>query len=154
MMSTMWTSKSFHKDDVDLCLQQLACAVISDTVAIGNDGILKDPFGFLSRYGWTPRFLQHYVRNQGVLCMAESLRRITSLPAARFGLPKRGVLKRDHFADICVFDPESIANKATARHPCRYATGVAYVLVNGRLAMRHGKRTSVNAGQVLRDFLC
>lgn len=84
MMSTMWTSKSFREDDVGLCLQQLECAVISDTdtVAIANDGILKDLVGSLSRYGWAPRFFQHYVRNQGVLCTAESLRRITSLPAA------------------------------------------------------------------------
>ena len=152
MMSTMWTSRSFRENDVDLCLQQPECAVISDTVAIANDGVLKDLVGSLSGYGWAARFLQHYVRDRGVIDMAEGLRRITSLPAERLGLLHRGALKRGYFADICIFDPESIASEATARHPRRYASGVIHVLVNGQLAMRHGRRTAVNAGQVLRDF--
>ncbi len=152
IMSTMWTSKSFRDDDVDLCLQQPECAVISDTVAIANDGVLKDLVGSLSGYGWAARFLQHYVRDRCVLSMAEGLRRITSVPAERLGLSRRGALRRGYHADICVFDPESIASNATARNPRSYASGIAHVLVNGRLSMRHGRRTAVNAGQVLRNF--
>ncbi len=152
IMSTMWTSKSFCNDDVELCLKQPECAVISDTVAIANDGVLKDLVGSLSGYGWAARFLQYYVRDRGVLSMADGLRRMTSVPAERLGLVKRGALKRGYHADICVFDPESVASNATARNPRRYASGIAHVLVNGQLAMRDGKRTSENAGQVLREF--
>ena len=151
-MSTMWSSKSFRDSDLDLCLQQPECAVISDTVAIANDGVLKDHIGSLSGYGWAARFLQYYVRDRNVLSLAEGLRKLTSIPAERLGLPNRGKLEIGYHADICVFDKASIASNATARHPRRYASGMVHVLVNGQVAMRHGKRLSVNAGQVVRDF--
>ena len=152
LMSCMWSSKSFRDSDLDLCLQQPECAVISDTVAIANDGILKDHIGSLSGYGWAARFLQYYVRDRGVLSLAEGIGKITSVPAARLGLKDRGRLQPGYAADICVFDPANIASNATARHPRRYASGIAHVLVNGRLSMSNGQRTPVNAGQVIRDF--
>lgn len=152
LMSVMWSSKSFRNDDVDLCLQQAECAVISDTVAIANDGVLSDHIGSLSGYGWAARFLQHYVRDRNVLSLAEGLAKITSIPAARLGLKERGTLTPGYHADICVFDPASIASNATARHPRRYASGIAHVLVNGALSMRDGARTGSNAGRVVRDF--
>lgn len=152
LMSTMWSSKSFRNDDVDLCLQQPECAVISDTVAIANDGVLSDHIGSLSGYGWAARFLQHYVRDRSVLSLAEGLAKITSIPAKRLGLQERGTLQAGYHADVCVFDPASIASNATARNPRRYATGIAHVLVNGELSMRNGKRTNSNAGRVVRDF--
>ena len=152
MMSCMWSSKSFRDSDVDLCLEQAECAVISDTVAIANDGVLKDHIGSLSGYGWAARFLQYYVRDRGVLSLAEGLAKLTSIPAARLGLKNRGLLRPGYAADICVFDPANIASNATARHPRRYASGIAHVLVNGQMSMRNGQRTEVNAGQVVRDF--
>lgn len=152
LMATMWTSKSFRNDDLDLCLAQPECAVISDTVATANDGILKDHLGSLSGYGWAARFLQHYVRDRAILSLAEGLRKITSIPAERLGLAKRGKLRTGYHADICVFDAANIASNVTARHPRRYATGVAHVVVNGQLSMRNGIRLRVNAGQVVREF--
>lgn len=152
MMACMWSSKSFRNSDVDLCLQQDECAVISDTVAIANDGILKDHIGSLSGYGWAARFLQFYVRDRRVLTLAQGLAKITSIPAARLGIKERGRLEAGFHADICVFDKITIANNATSKHPRRYASGIAHVLVNGKLSMRNGKRTDVNTGEVLRDF--
>lgn len=152
LMSTMWSSKSFRESDLDLCLQQPECAVISDTVAIANEGILKDLVGSLSGYGWAARFLQHYVRARGVLSLAEGLSKITSIPAKRLGLKDRGLLRPGYQADVCVFDQANIASNATARNPRRYASGIAHVLVNGKLSMRDGKRAPVNAGQVVREF--
>jgi N-acyl-D-amino-acid deacylase len=152
MLACMWSSKSFRNSDVDLCLQQDACAVISDTVAIANDGILKDHIGSLSGYGWAARFLQHYVRDRGVLTLAEGLAKITSIPAARLGIKERGTLKPGYHADICVFDKVAIASNVTAKNPRRYASGIAHVLVNGKLSMRNGERTPINAGQVIREF--
>ena len=152
LLSCMWASKGFRNDDIDLCLHQPECAVISDTVAIANDGVLKDQLGSLSGYGWAARFIQHYVRDRGVLTLAQALAKITSIPAARLGLKKRGQLKPGYHADICVFDQANIASNATARNPRQYASGIAHVLVNGQLSMRDGQRTRVNGGQVLREF--
>lgn len=152
MMATMWSSKSFLNTDIDLCLQQPECAVISDTVAIANDGILSDHIGSLSGYGWAARFLQHYVRDRGILTLAQGIAKITGIPADRLGLKDRGKLKKGYHADICVFDPAAISSNATARHPRRYASGIAHVLVNGSLSMHNGQRTANNTGVVLRDF--
>jgi N-acyl-D-aspartate/D-glutamate deacylase len=89
MMATMWSSKSFLNTDIDLCLQQPECAVISDTVAVANDGILSDHIGSLSGYGWAARFLQHYVRDRGILTLAQGIAKITGIPADRLGLKGR-----------------------------------------------------------------
>ncbi len=152
MMSCMWSSRSFKDSDIDLCLQQPECAVISDTAAIANDGILKDHIGSLSGYGWAARFLQYYVRDRSVLSLVDGITKLTSLPAERLGLKKRGKLKPGYYADICVFDQTGISCNATAKNPRRYASGIVHVLVNGELSMRDGKRTNVNGGQVVRYF--
>lgn len=152
MMACMWTSKSFRDSDVSLCLEQPECAVISDTVAIANEGVLKDHLGSLTGYGWAARFLQYYVRDRGILDLAKGLAKLTSIPAQRLGLKNRGLLKKGYHADICVFDHANIASNVTARNPRRYASGIAHVMVNGKLSMHNGKRTSINAGQVLREF--
>ncbi len=152
LMACMWSSKSFRNSDVELCLEQPECAVISDTVAIANEGILKDHIGSLSGYGWAARFLQYYVRDRSALTLEQGIAKLTSIPANRLGLGNRGYLRKRQQADICVFDQANIASNATAKHPRRYASGIAHVLVNGQLAMKNGQRTSVNSGQVLRDF--
>ena len=152
MMACFWTSRSFRDSDVDLCLSQAECAVISDTVATANEGILKDHLGSLSGYGWAARFLQYYVRDREILSLAEGLAKLTSIPAKRLGLKGRGYLKNGFHADICVFDKVNIASNVTAKTPRRYASGICHVLVNGQFSMRDGTRTPVNAGQVIREF--
>ncbi len=152
LMGALWSSKSFLDSDIDLCLQQPECAVISDTVAVANDGILKDHVGSLSGYGWAARFLQYYVRDRAVLGLTEGLRKLTSIPAERLGLKDKGKLLPGYCADICVFDPDSIASNCSAKNPRRYATGIAHVLVNGKLSIHYGARTPVNAGRVVREF--
>jgi N-acyl-D-aspartate/D-glutamate deacylase len=152
LLSCIWSSRSFRDSDVELCLQQPECAVISDTVAIANDGILKDHIGSLSGYGWAARFLQYYVRDRQIVSLAQGISKITAIPAERLGLKDRGRLKRGFAADVCVFDPASIASNATAKNPRRYASGIAHVLVNGKLSMFNGQRTRANGGQVIREF--
>lgn len=152
LMACMWSSRSFRNSDLELCLEQPECAVISDTVAIANEGILKDHIGSLSGYGWAARFLQYYVRDRGILSLAQGIAKLTSIPAARLGLKDRGRLAIGALADICVFDQANIASNATAKNPRRYASGIAHVLVNGRLSMQNGVRTDVNAGRVIREF--
>lgn len=146
----LWTSRSFSEADVRLCLQQTDCAVISDTLALAPYGELEGQIGSLSGYGWAARFLGTYVRDEALLSLAEGIRRLTSLPAARLGLKDRGTLAAGKKADIVVFEADQIASRCTIQEPRRYATGIAHVLVNGRPVMREGRRLDNDPGEVLR----
>jgi len=151
MNHLMWTSQSFNNGDIKLALEQPQCAVISDTQALAPYGCLKHHIGSLSGYGWAARFLSHYVRDEGILTLQEGIRRITSLPAERLGVSDRGVLKTGAYADITVFDAAHIKSHATVETPRKYATGIAHVLVNGKIPMLDGKRTEIDSGMVLRS---
>ncbi len=101
-------------------------------------------------YGSFPRILGHYVRGERLLTLAEAVRRMTSLPASILGLRDRGVLREGAFADVVVFDPDAIEDRATLEEPRRRATGVDAVLVNGRVVCRNGALTGTLPGAVLR----
>ena len=150
MGSLLWTSHSFDNDDLDLCLRQPECAVMSDTLALAPYGALANHVGSVSGYGWAARFLESYVRERGVLTLEEGIRRMTSLPAQRLGLPDRGLLQPGLAADVTVFDKSTIRSRCTIKEPRVYASGIVHVLVNGRFAMRDGARTEVDNGSVLR----
>ena len=150
MGGLLWTSHSFDDADIELCLGQPQCAVISDTLALAPYGELAKHVGSISGYGWAARFLALYVRERGVLSLAEGIRRMTSLPAERVGIRDRGRLRPGLKADITVFDRARIESRCTIERPREYATGIVHVLVNGRLAMRDGARTKDDGGEVLR----
>jgi N-acyl-D-aspartate/D-glutamate deacylase len=97
-----------------------------------------------------PRFLGHYVRDQHLLPLEQAIRKITSLPAQRERLRDRGLLKQGYFADITIFDPATIQDKATYKNPVQLSEGVKYVFVNGQLEYDNGRLTGVHAGKVLR----
>ena len=101
-------------------------------------------------YGSFPRILGRYVREQGVLSLEEALRKMTSLPAQRFGLLDRGVLRPGMRADVTVFNPDTIIDTATFQDPIRFPEGVEYVFVNGEMTVDRGKHTGARAGAVLR----
>jgi N-acyl-D-amino-acid deacylase len=97
-----------------------------------------------------PRFLGHYVRDEHLLPLEQAIRKITSLPAQRERLQDRGLLKPGYFADVTVFDPASIQDRATYRSPTHLSVGVKFVLVNGRLAYEGDHVTGEVAGSILR----
>ncbi len=101
-------------------------------------------------YGSFPRVLGRYVRRERLLTLAEAVRRMTSLPAAILGLPDRGVLREGARADVVVFDPEAIEDRATLEEPRRRAQGVEMVLVNGQVVYRGGALTGALPGVALR----
>ena len=150
MGGLMWTSHSFDNDDIELCLRQPECAAISDTLALAPYGALEKYVGSVSGYGWAARFLGFYVRERNVLSLAEGIRRITALPAERLGLSDRGRLEPGLAADVTVFDKSAIRSRCTIREPRTYAGGIVHVLVNGKFAMRDGRRTTTDSGYVLR----
>jgi dihydroorotase/N-acyl-D-amino-acid deacylase len=100
-------------------------------------------------YGTFPRVLGHYVRERGLLTLEEAVRKMTSLPAARLGLVDRGLLRPGMKADLVVFDPATIRDRATFEDPHVYAEGVLFVLVNGLAVVDEGRPSGLRPGQVL-----
>jgi dihydroorotase/N-acyl-D-amino-acid deacylase len=121
--------------------------------AIASDGGISEPGPTVPHprnYGTYPRVLGHYVRELKVLTLPEAVRKMTSLPAARMGLAERGTVAVGQFADLVVFDPETVADRATFTQPHQYPAGIPHVIVNGRVAVENGAMTAARAGRVLR----
>ncbi|MDP6903431.1 MAG: amidohydrolase family protein [Verrucomicrobiota bacterium] len=120
---------------------------------IGSDGRLTEPGSGHPHprwYGAFPRVLGHYVREKGVLTLEEAIRKMTSLPAMRVGLKQRGQIKPGHYADLVIFDPKKIIDKATFTDPHQYPEGIHYVFINGIAAIAKGKFLNQRTGEVLR----
>jgi len=101
-------------------------------------------------YGTFPRVLGRYVREQMVLTWEDAIRKMTALPANTIGMIDRGFLAVGMAADVTVFDPKTISDRATYEDPARLAEGIRYVIVNGRVALRDGEVTGEQSGQVLK----
>jgi N-acyl-D-aspartate/D-glutamate deacylase len=126
-------------------------------VAIGTDGGALDlewkdlpPLVHPRHLGTAPRFLGTYVRDEKLLSWEEAIRKLTSLPAEILGIEDRGMLKPGMFADVAVFDPETIAGKAEFDDPFHYSVGMKHVFVNGVAVVRDGQYTSATPGKALR----
>jgi N-acyl-D-amino-acid deacylase len=100
--------------------------------------------------GAFPRALAKYVRERKTVSWEEMIHKMTGFPAQRFGVMKRGVLQEGNYADIVVFDPNKIADNASAEYPSRAPSGIEYVLINGEIAVQSGKASGVLAGKILR----
>jgi N-acyl-D-amino-acid deacylase len=125
-------------------------------VSIGSDGPSMAPEGvFLSSsvhpraYGNFARLLGKYVRDENIISLPEAVRRLTGLPATNLGLDRRGFLKAGMFADVVVFDPETIADRATYEKPHQYSVGVKHVFVNGVPVLKDGEHTGAKPGRAL-----
>ena len=101
-------------------------------------------------YGTFARVLGVYVREKHVLTLEDAIRKMSSFPAQRMGIEDRGILRAGLKADIVVFDPATIIDKATFEKPHQYAEGVLAVIVNGRLTLSDGRMTGERAGRALR----
>jgi N-acyl-D-amino-acid deacylase len=117
---------------------------------IGSDGLPHDEHPHPRLWGTFPRVLGHYVRDVKLFPLAEAVRRMTALPAAQFGLKNRGILKPGAYADLVLFDPNTIADRATFERPQTPAAGIAEVMVNGRTVWRDGAATGERPGRALR----
>jgi N-acyl-D-amino-acid deacylase len=117
---------------------------------IGSDGLPHDSHPHPRLWGAFPRVLGHYSRELGLFPLEEAVRRMTGLSAARFGLAGRGVISTGAYADITVFDAETIFDRATFEAPMTPAAGIEYVFVNGRPVWTEGKPTGERPGRALR----
>jgi len=120
-------------------------------VMVGSDG-LPNPEGrpHPRLYGTFPRVLAEYGRRRGLFTLEAAIAKMSSLPCERFGLRNRGRIEVGHFADLLLFDPETIVDRATYGDPKQHPAGIDLVLVNGAIAAEGGRPTDVRAGRLLR----
>jgi N-acyl-D-amino-acid deacylase len=137
--------------------EDVAAVMKHRAVMFGTDGYALAPYGILGKgkphprsYGTHPRVLGKYVREERLLTIEEAIRKMTSLPAQRLGLQDRGLIKEGMYADLVIFDPQTIRDKATYTDPHRYPEGIHYVIVNGNIVIEKGKHNGVLPGKVLR----
>jgi N-acyl-D-amino-acid deacylase len=137
--------------------RDIAVAIEQPWVSIDNDSKGTSPEGLLGQehphpraYGTFPRILRKYVREEERLSLEEAIRKFTSLPAGRMRVGDRGVLKVGMWADVVIFDPDSVRDKATFAEPNQLAEGMAWVLVNGVPVIADGTATGALPGRVLR----
>ncbi len=136
--------------DVRVALQTWWTGFDTDFGGVAPDGPFGRDGAHPRAYGSFARILGHYVRDEKLMPLEFAVRKATSLPAQRVGLTGRGLLKPGFFADITVFDPATIIDRATFENPHQASTGIAYVFVNGQRVLDHGKVTSARPGRGLR----
>src|SRR3954470_22766860 len=117
---------------------------------IGSDGLPHDVHPHPRLWGTFPRVLGHYCREIGLFGLETAVRKMTGMPAARFGLAGRGILAEGAYADLTVFDPETVIDRAPFAEPTRPAAGIAHVFVNGQPVWSDGKPSGERAGRALR----
>lgn len=141
---------SMNESDVQAAMRHWWVAVNTDAGAVAPDG----PFAALSThpraYGSFPRILGPYVREQGLMPLEYAIRKMTSLAAQRVGLADRGLVRPGMYADLTVFDPETVSDRATFEQPHQPSVGIAYVFVNGVAVLREGRLTEARPGRGLR----
>ncbi|MBS1803619.1 MAG: D-aminoacylase [Acidobacteria bacterium] len=136
--------------DVVLALKQPWMSIDNDSQGTSPEGLLAGEHPHPRAYGTFPRVLRKYVREEHALTLPDAIRKFTALPAQRMRLTDRGVLKQGMWADVVVFDPEKIRDKATFEEPNQLSIGMDYVLVNGVPVIAGGKMTGKLPGKVLR----
>ena len=129
-------------------------------VGVGTDGSAIAPYGLLHKgkphprlYGTFPRVLGKYIREEKILPLPEMIKKMTSLPAQKFGFMRRGILKKEYYSDIVIFNRDKVIDKATWTDPHKYPVGIEYVIVNGKVVIEKGGHTGNLPGKVLRKKL-
>uniref|UniRef100_UPI0025FC5751 amidohydrolase family protein n=1 Tax=Sphingomonas sp. TaxID=28214 RepID=UPI0025FC5751 len=122
----------------------------SDAASMAPEGVFLKASTHPRAYGNVARLLGKYVRDEKRLSLAEAVRRLSALPAENLKLTNRGRLKPGYFADIAIFDPTKISDKATFAKPQQYAIGMRHVLVNGVPVLRDGEHTGATPGRFVK----
>jgi len=138
--------------------RDLRRALVHEAVMIGSDGSALAPGGAAAgkphprSYGTFPRVLGEYAREERVLTLPQAVHKMTGLPARRLGLKDRGVIAVGRRADLVIFDPRRVSDRATYQEPHQYPSGIEHVLVNGRFVIREGEHTGSLPGTLLRNL--
>jgi N-acyl-D-amino-acid deacylase len=134
------------EDDVARIMRHPQVAVASDSDLLTPGIGVPHPRG----YGNNARVLGHYVRELKVIPVEEAVRKMTSLPASQFRFTDRGLIKEGYAADLVIFDPETVSDKATFEQPHQFPIGIPYVIVNGKIVIEQGRDTGARPGQIVK----
>ncbi|HEX8846253.1 MAG TPA: D-aminoacylase [Pyrinomonadaceae bacterium] len=138
------------EEDLRAALRAPFVAICTDSGARATDGPLSKAKGHPRGWGSYPRILSRYVRDERLLSLEEAVHKMTGMPASRVGLKDRGILREGAYADLTIFNPQTVRDRSTFEQPNQYPEGIPYVIINGQLSVDNGARTKALAGRVLR----
>jgi dihydroorotase/N-acyl-D-amino-acid deacylase len=141
---------AMSEPDIALAVEQPWVSFDNDSQGTAPTGLLGEEHPHPRAYGTFPRIFRKYVREDRLLTLEEAVHKMTALPAAKMRFADRGVLKQGMWADLVIFDPERITDKATFEQPNQLSVGMDYVLVNGVPVIADGKATNALPGKVIR----
>jgi N-acyl-D-amino-acid deacylase len=138
------------ESDMQAALKSPFVSICTDNGARATDGPLAGSKSHPRGWGTYPRILGKYVRDEKLMPLEFAIHKMTGLPASNVGLKQRGLLREGYFADITIFDPKTVIDRATFEDPNQYPAGINFVIVNGQVEVDKGQRTPAEAGRVLR----
>jgi N-acyl-D-amino-acid deacylase len=138
------------EDDMKAALAHPLVSFCTDSSAMAEDGIFSQEKSHPRAWGSAPRILGKYVREEKLLPLEEAIRKMTSLPASRMRFADRGIVRPGMAADLVVFDPATIRERATYADPLHYSEGIPFVLVGGQLVVDASRITAARPGRILR----
>ena len=138
------------EDDMRTAMKSPFVSFCTDSGARANDGPLAGSKSHPRGWGSYPRILGRYVRDEHLLTLEQAVHKMTGMPAKRVSLHDRGLLLTGAYADITIFDPKTVIDRATFEMPNQHPEGIKYVIVNGQLSVDDGRRTAALAGRALR----
>ncbi|MGZ5482633.1 MAG: N-acyl-D-amino-acid deacylase family protein [Pyrinomonadaceae bacterium] len=139
-----------NEEDMKAALRSPFVSICTDTGARATDGPLSGGRSHPRGWGTYPRILGRYVRDEKLMSLETAIHKMTGMSATKVGLQQRGLLREGYFADITIFDPKTVIDRATFEQPHQYPVGINFVIVNGQVEVDNGKRTPALAGRVLR----
>ncbi|HEV2904693.1 MAG TPA: D-aminoacylase [Pyrinomonadaceae bacterium] len=139
-----------NEDDMKAALKSPFVSICTDTGARATDGPLSGGRSHPRGWGTYPRILGRYGRDEKLMSLETAIHKMTGMSAVKVGLKQRGLLREGYFADITIFDPKTVIDRATFEQPHQYPVGINFVIVNGQVEVDNGKRTPTLAGRVLR----
>ncbi len=138
------------ESDMQAALKSPFVSICTDNGARATDGPLAGSKSHPRGWGTYPRILGRYVRDQHLLTLEQAIHKMTGLPAGNLSLTNRGLIREGYFADITIFDPKTVIDRATFEEPNQYPVGINFVIVNGQIEVDNGQRAPALAGRVLR----
>lgn len=140
---------TMSQDDTDLAIKHDFGMVCTDGSAYAPYGVLSHTKPHPRTYGTFPRFFKYYVKDKKMFTIEEGAKKASALPAKRFGIDKRGLLKKDYYADILIIDWEKFEDKATFENPHQYAAGIDGVIVNGKITIKSDGTAGQRNGKII-----
>ena len=137
------------EEDLINILRHPMSMIGSDGMSVSTEGIMSFGMPHPRAFGTRARVLARYVREKKVLSLEEAVKKMSYMPAWRLGLPKRGLLKAGYYADVVVFDPDTVQDNSTYSDPKHYSSGFEYVVVNGKVVLANGMHQKVFNGRVI-----